>query len=128
LPRRDQLKEARVTPALETAQELRDRDGANERRRAAGGQPVIAGGENLNFAKGERGGLGQHGSWRDYYGEPNQQRVLPQLSYQAGMGRTVGILVQPTMKLGGNGERECAEPEDKHEANDRKSAGATLSS
>ena len=115
-----------MTPTLGTAQELRDSDGTNEGRCAAGRQPVIAGGENLNFGKEERGGLRQHGSRRNHRHELCHQGVLPELAYQAGMSRTVGILVQPTMKLGRNGQREGAEPEGNHEADGRKSAGAAL--
>jgi hypothetical protein len=54
--------------------------------------------------------------------------VVPDLGYQAGMGRTVGILVKPAMKLGGECEGKCAEPQAKHQPYGRKPAGATLTS
>jgi hypothetical protein len=51
---------------------------------------------------------------------------MPELGYQAGMSRTVGVFVQPMMELRGDRKREGRQPEREHQPHGRKAAGTAL--
>ena len=85
---------------------------------AAGRKPVVGDGKKLDFGQADRG---DH-NWRwgrcDNDGKPGEQWVLLDLSDQAVMIRSSGILVEEMVKLGRHREGKRGAPQQEHQTGD----------
>jgi len=76
----------------------------------------------VNFGTGHRCHGSRHGGWRGNGDMPSQQWMLLDLSDRAVVIGASSIMMEKTVKLGRNRQREGANPQQEHQTVDRKPA------